>query len=317
MGQIKIVEAKEFLPALIEFLPEEEVFDPETIFVFPTRRAGLFFRYYLWQKRPRTTFLPRITSIADFIGELATFIDPRPLIPRADQAWLLWELVREKAPFKEVSQSFDRFFPWGLRLAEVLDQLDRELVTAKNIIYPPEEELPPEARLFLEHLGEIQESFHQQLERRGLSTSGRRLRLLAERIERIPLPGQRLHLVVFFMSTRAELTIFKAWLAQGAVLWWRKDSRGLEEIFSRYEQFFGLKAERLKLSCPRPRVYFYEAPDVHHEIKALKERLPQEVSRPDEALILLCAAGHLIPLLYHLPEDGAVNVLWGGGRNFV
>ncbi len=311
MGQIKNIRARAFLPTLIAHVPEEELFSPETTFVFPTRRAGLFFRYYLGQKRPQTKLLPRIISIADLVNELATSLDSRPLLPRADQAWILWELVRKRPPFAEVSQSFDRFFPWGLRLAEVLDQLDRELVQATNLVYPPEEELPQEARLFLEHLGEIQQAFHERLQELGLITSGLRLRLLAENITQIPFPQGPLHLAGFFMFTRAELTIFKHWLDGGAVLWWREDRRGLSEIFARHERFFGLRAEPVGEPPQRPKVHFYEAPDVHHEVKALVKHLPQEISAPDETLILLCAAGHLIPLLYELPEEMPVNVTLG------
>ncbi|NPB09849.1 MAG: hypothetical protein GXO17_05790, partial [Thermodesulfobacteria bacterium] len=311
MGQIKSIRARAFLPTLIGNVPQEELFSPETTFVFPTRRAGLFFRYHLWQKDPKPKFLPRIVSIADLVNELATRLDPRPLLPRADQAWILWELVRERPPFAEVAQSFDRFFPWGLRLAEVLDQLDREMVNATNIPYPPEEELPAEARLFLEHLGEIQQAFRERLNDLGLITSGLRLRLLAEGIESLPFPEGPLHLAGFFMFTRAERAIFKHWLNRGATLWWREDHRGLTDIFARHERYFGLKAEPVGDPPPRPEIHFYEAPDVHHEIKALVKRLPAEISAPDDTLILLCAAGHLIPLLYELPEEMPVNVTLG------
>ncbi len=311
MGHIKSIRARAFLPTLIENIPPEELLSPETTFVFPTRRAGLFFRYYLGRCYPETKFLPRIVGIADLINELATRLDQRPLLPKADQAWILWELVRERQPFAEVAQSFDRFFPWGLRLAEVLDQLERELVNAINLPYPPEDEVPTEARLFLEHLGEIQENFRERLQKNGLVTPGLRLRLLAENIEKLGFPQGPLHLVGFFMLTRAELTIFKHWLQQGAVLWWREDSRGLSEVFARHERFFGLRAEPVGEPAPRPTVHFYEAPDVHHEIKALIQKLPPQIETPDEALILLCAAGHLVPLLYELPEETSVNVTLG------
>ncbi len=311
MGQIKALSSQKFLPRLIDQLPEEELFSPKTTFVFPTRRAGLFFRYYLFEKRKKAGFLPRIISFADLIDELSSALLPRPILPRADQAWLLWKIVRERPPFAQVAESFDRFFPWGLRLAEVLDQLERELVEARNVVYPPEEELPEEARLLLEHLGEIQQLFREELEKRALTTSGIRLRVLARQKERLSFPRGPLHLVGFFMLTRAEQELFKYWLQRGATLWWRLEGKEFPEVYQKLEKILGLKAEKLNSEFTRPSFEFFEAPDVHHELSRLQELLPQEIRRPDETLILLCAAGHLIPLLYELPEEIPVNVTLG------
>jgi len=311
MGCIRALNAQGFLCELLSSLPDDELFSPETVFVFPTRRAGLYFRHYLFQKRQKAGFLPRIVGFADLIQELSSALDPSPLLPRADQAWLLWEIVRHRTPFARVASSFDRFFPWGLRLAEVLDQLERELVEAQNIVYPPEEELPHEARLFLEHLGEIQRDFRQKLKERQLTTPGIRLRLLATEKEKLTFPHGPLHLVGFFMLTRAEQELFKYWLQKGATLWWRLEGDEFPEVYRRLEKIFGLKAERKKTKTPRPTFHFFEAPDVHHELSKLRELLPRKIKSPDETLILLCAAGHLIPLLYELPEDITVNITLG------
>ena len=311
MGQIKALSSRGFLKRLIAEIPPEELFSPETTFVFPTRRAGLFFRFYLYEERGGAGFLPRILSFSDLVAELATQLDPSPLIPKADQAWLLWNIVREAPPFARVAGSFDRFFPWGLRLAEVLDQLDRELVNAQNLVYPPEEELPEEARLFLEHLGDIQARFDLTLREKGLTTGGKRMRLLATEHEKLPFPRGPLHLVGFFMLTRAEQALFKTWLKRGATLWWRLEGEEFPEVYRQLEKVFGRRAEILEGEGPRPRLNFFEAPDVHHELSKLTTLLPKGTKRPDETLVLLCAAGHLIPLLYELPEEEKVNITLG------
>ncbi len=311
MGKIKALTSQGFLKQLIENLDEDELFAPETTFVFPTRRAGLFFRYYLYEKRKKAGFLPRIISFADLVGELATLLDPSPLITKADQAWLLWTIVREEAPYAKVAGSFDRFFPWGLRLAEVLDQLDRELVEARNIVYPPEEELPQEALSFLEHLGDLQQKFALLLRNKGVTTSGKRLRILAEKVDQLSFPEGPLHLVGFFMLTQAEQKIFKNWLKRGATLWWRLEGDEFPAVYNRLEKAFGQKAEILSPPINRPKLHFFEAPDVHHELAKLRRLLPPKIDRPDETLILLCAAGHLIPLLYELPEETPVNITLG------
>ncbi|AEH44977.1 hypothetical protein Thein_1106 [Thermodesulfatator indicus DSM 15286] len=311
MAQIKALPSRDFLKNLLAHVSEEELFSPKTTFVFPTRRAGLYFRHYLFEKRKAPGLLPRIISIADLTAELATLLDQRPLITRADQAWVLWEITREMPFFEKITQSFDHFFPWGLRLAEILDLFERELIDAKNIIYPPEEELPFEARLFASHLGDIQRAFRERLKEMQVITSGERIRTLAENIDRIPnFPGA-LHLVGFFVLTKAEQKIFKTWLNNGAMLWWRLEGQEFSEIYHELERAFGQKAEIISSEEKRPEFHFYEAPDVHHELRAVKERLPKEVKTPDDTLILLCVAGHLIPLLYELPEDMPVNITLG------
>ncbi len=302
---IKVLPPKDFLPTVAR-----ELVGTEAWVIFPTRRAKLYFWHYLHRISPKPQLPPRAFSFADFLDEWAVRIEPRPLLPRADQAWLLWQLVRDRPPFAQIAQDFDRFFPWGLRLAEVLDQLEKEMVQAKNLLYPPEQELPPEARVFLEHLGEIQEDFSKALDQRGVTTVGRRLRLLAERVEQWETPAP-LHLVGFFVLTQAEKILFKHWLRKGAVLWWRSEGGKLPPVLERQRKFFDVELEFQETSSPRPSFNFYEAPDVHHELATLKELLPRKIESPDEALILLCAAGHLIPLLYELPEDLTVNVTLG------
>ncbi len=311
MGQLKALPSQAFLIRVTKEIPEEELFSPDTVFVFPTKRAGLYFRYYLSQKRPAPSLLPQIISFSDLVAELATEIDARPLLPGADQAWLLWEIVKDMPPFEKVAQSFDRFFPWGLRLAEVLDQLEREIVDAKNVVYPPEEEVPFEARLFLEHLGDIQQAFRQKLKEKGLITSGQRLRLLAENCQKLPAFSGPMHLVGFFMLTRAEQKIFNEWLKKGATLWWRLEGNKLPQIYRELSRVFGSEVEVLAEDLKRPSFHFFEAPDVHHELATLKKLLPKDIEAPDDTLILLCVAGHLIPLLYELPEDVPLNITLG------
>ncbi len=302
---IKVLSPKGFLPEVAR-----ELAGSKSWVVFPTRRAKLYFWYYLHRLYPKAQLPPKTFSFADFLDELAVRLDPRPVLPRADQAWLLWQLVRKRPPFAQVAQNFDRFFPWGLRLAEVLDQLEKEMVKARNLPYPPEEELPQEARIFLKHLGELQEDFSKALEARGVTTPGRRLRLLAENADQLDIPAP-LHLVGFFVLTRAEEVLFKAWLQKGAVLWWRAEGKDLPPVLQRQRRFFQVEIQFQEAPPNQPSFQFYEAPDVHHELAALKGLLPKEIKAPDEALILLCAAGHLIPLLYELPDDLTVNVTLG------
>ncbi len=289
----------------------KELKDQSAIVVFPTRRAKLYFWYYLHRLSPQPQIPPRVFSFVDLVEELAVRIDPKPILSKTEQAWLLWHLVRQKTPFAEVAQSFDRFFPWGLRLAELLEILEKEMIQAQNIPYPPEEDVPQEARLLLEHIGDIQQKFNEALREKGYITAGQRLRLLAERAPELDFPPKPLHLAGFFVLTKAEQILFKHWLDRGATLWWQADPTNLPEALRKQQEFFKAPTETYTFPYKRPTFKFYEAPDIHHELATLRRLLPQEVKAPDEALILLCAAGNLIPLLYELPEGLPVNVTLG------
>ncbi|WP_456432290.1 PD-(D/E)XK nuclease family protein [Thermosulfuriphilus sp.] len=281
--------------------------------VFPSRRAGIYFRRYLWkevrgqEERPRPLELPRIFAISDLVDELAVRLDPRSLITPVDQAWILWEICHQRAQtaFSQVAESFDRFLPWGLRLVEVFEELDQEMVEAQNIFYPPEG-IPGEARGLLEHLGEIKKAYDQRLIELGVITKAGRLRLLARRIGEIAFPQGRLYLAGFFALTRAEEIIFSHWLKKGAKLYWEADPHHLHPIFERQLKVFGAEIEAPEANSTWPeRISLYEAPDLHHELAVLRDLVPEEFPSPQEMVIVLGDQGALLPLLHSLSDLGS------------
>ena len=280
--------------------------------VFPSRRAGLFFREYLKRLNGAGPLdLPRIYAVRDLFLELSARLEPRRLLPPLDQAWILWDICRQRRPFFRLAETFDRFLPWGLRLAEVFEELDRELVEARNLLYPPED-LPAEARTLLEHLGDIKALYEKRLDQEGLSTEARALRLLAERSRELSFPAGPLYLAGFFALTRAEEKLFSYWLSQGAKLYWEDNPAELQPILRRQLKTFRASLEVIELpEKASPRVTFHEAPDLHHELAALEELIPSQISNPEEVVIILGSLGGLIPLLHSLPEALPVNITLG------
>lgn len=93
--------------------------------IFPSRRAGLFFKNYLSGLTGKPIWSPVTCGISEFINENSDY-------RTADELRLLFELYsvyRKYAP--EVT--FDKFYPWGRIILRDFDEIDRNLVQADYI----------------------------------------------------------------------------------------------------------------------------------------------------------------------------------------
>ncbi len=279
--------------------------------IFPHRRPVLFFEYYLSQKVRDSIILPHIVAFEDWISEffLETEKDPKFCLNEFDQAWLIYEAAKDVMP--ERVGSWEEFFPWALRMVGLIKELDLELIKPKDILYPPYEKLPEKACEILERLGRIYESFEQKLIEGGFTTQAKRIRTLAE--EDLPLPNKQVYLVGFYALTRAEERLFYKLFKNGAKIYWQAYQEDLPELYRRWKKNWRVEVKEIPSDdCYKPEIFFFEAHDLHAELKELKRRLPQKITdpRPDRCAIVLLSPGSLIPLIHHLPE-GLVNLTMG------
>jgi RecB family exonuclease len=93
--------------------------------VFPTRRAGLFFKRELAKKTDKPIWAPGILGIQDLIQTLT----PRQI---PDNLSLLFELYQSYLKYLP-GESFEKFYPWGQLLLKDYDEIDRYLVDAPKI----------------------------------------------------------------------------------------------------------------------------------------------------------------------------------------
>lgn len=97
-------------------------------FVFPTKRAGLFFRKYLSEAASEPIFSPHIITINDFILRLF----PDYTLP--DRQELLFMLHHAfTATEGNEHRSIDDFIYWGGLILNDFDEIDRYLVDAKKL----------------------------------------------------------------------------------------------------------------------------------------------------------------------------------------
>jgi ATP-dependent helicase/nuclease subunit B len=284
--------------------------------VLPHRRGIVYLRDYLFQligAQKRRPFLPpRIVAIEDMVEEMAVRLEDssrRPLSP-PDQAWVLFGVVKDSSTYGGVTATWDRFFPWGIRLAALLEEIDREMVDPHDVPYP--EDVPSEAKALMEGLSAIYAAFDRLLRDEGLTTAAKRLRLLAERIERAPLGTAPIYLAGFFALTGAEERIFRYLFSQGARIFWHADPDQLPSLYRRWKEEWGLEI-RVNGGDPpsSPRLHFYEAYDLHAELLHMQAVLPEVVHRPDQCALVLPDPSALIPALYSLPPSMLVNVSLG------
>jgi ATP-dependent helicase/nuclease subunit B len=285
--------------------------------VLPHRRGIVYMREYISQlmgtRQQRPFLIPRIIAIEDLVKELALYREdpPQRAISPPDQAWLLFEVVQGHAPYGQVADSWDRFFPWGIRLAALLDEIDRELLVPQDLQYP--DDVSHDARTLLEGLQKIYTDFDRLLTQRSLTTPAKRLRLLAQQVAEASWGGGPIYLIGFYALTGAEERIFKYLFSQGARIFWHADPEALPPLYRRWKERWGLTIETLggKGMAPSPPIHFYEAYDLHAELLQVQGIIPPAIERPDQCAIVLPDPSALIPTLYSLPHEMPVNVSLG------
>ena len=95
-------------------------------FVFPNRRAGLFFQKYLSEISERPLFSPSILTINDLFMQLSG----KHPADKIQMRFRLYELYKQRSGS---SESFDEFIYWGEMLLNDFDDIDKYMVDARML----------------------------------------------------------------------------------------------------------------------------------------------------------------------------------------
>ena len=100
----------------------------EYTFVFPNRRAGLFFRRYLGQALDKPIFSPRVMTINECFRSLSDLrvADPLTLVMR------LYSLYRDLRPDPD---PLEQFLHWGKMMLADFSEIDNHLVSNVEALY--------------------------------------------------------------------------------------------------------------------------------------------------------------------------------------
>lgn len=96
------------------------------VFVFPNRRAGLFFQKYLSGISEKPLFSPSILTINDLFMQLSG----KHPADKIQMLFRLYELYKQRSGS---SESFDEFIYWGEMLLNDFDDIDKYMVDARML----------------------------------------------------------------------------------------------------------------------------------------------------------------------------------------
>ena len=226
-----------FLKALVNYLFQQYgTAISDFCFVFPGRRAGIFFRNYLIDYTEQPIWSPKILTINEFIEEFSTTLP-------ADPITLLFKLYDVYKSTDQSDLTFDEFISWGDMLLSDFEDVDKYMVDPeklyKNLISYKEldtdysfltEEQIKAIRSFWnsfnpnkhsehqdsfirkwEQILPLYKKFNQLLKNENLSYSGMIIRNIADKIKNGEGPTVSYPKIVFcgfFVLTPAEKIIF-------------------------------------------------------------------------------------------------------------
>ena len=294
--------------------------------VFPHRRPIRYLREVLAldDDVPKPLLLPRMESVTPWMSSLRASLEGRPLRQAGllDRAALLYEVVRSLGkgygPLAQLPAERDRFFPWGMRLAELMEELLRHCREPANLEHVAGE-VQDTAAALLARLGDIFEAYTTALDERGWTTPGLDACRVASRAAEAaePLAGRRVILAGFHALTGSEEALFRALWDRGAEVVLHSDpalTRNTDCHFACAAHRDWLRRWRAKArlygpeSTDPPRdIRFVEGFDLHSQLAAMTRALGPG---PQDAAVIVPDSDALMPVLHHLP-DTDVNVSMG------
>ncbi|MEL7640856.1 MAG: PD-(D/E)XK nuclease family protein [Solidesulfovibrio sp.] len=324
----------------------------DVLVIFPLRRAArhLCDRLAALPELPKPLLAPEIVAVGDWAAAIGASFAPTPpaMLDVLDRVAILHDIVRDIAADTPVPGDFPtdmaRFFPWGLELAERMEELFRHNVPGRDLAHLQGQVLAPAAAL-LSRLGAIHDRYRQRLVAEGLATPGLCLTLAAENAREAAarFAGKKIFACGFAVPSGAEKALFAALWRQGDLeMLWHGDPAladpGGRVHFSCLEQKRWLgdlsaraviiadgrtRRARPKAAPDRPtlvldadtanlsskKLRFFEGHDLHAQLKALETCLDDAPDLEDTAIVLP-DTGLLSPVLHILPRKD-VNISMG------
>ena len=310
-----------------------------TRIVFPHNRPARHLRAALAARAdlPRPVLLPRMQALDEFLCSLRQGLSERPpkRAGKLDRIGLLHGVVRALAlaggPLARLDDSTEgsarTFFPWGARLASLLEELARHGISPRDLDHL-EGAVLPWAEALLGQLGAIDEGYKAGMVERGWTTPGLDALWLSTRLDEVQasLAGERLVFVGFnALSPTEEAVLRRLWEQSGALVLWHTDpalalggpalnneiawaAREHARLLRSWQAKAVLECEAPARQAPQVR-RFYEGFDLHSQLHALERELAA-LDDTRSTAIVLPDPGALVPVMHHLPA-AEVNISMG------
>ena len=322
-----------FLEGLKQHISAECRGSPEqAVVIFPHTRPKRYLieLFKTDANLPRPLLLPRLLTIQ----ELFMLCRARLSLPSArrlgllDAVALLHRCVRELAlqhplPARLGELALEDFFPWGVRLFDLLEECLSQNVLPKDITHA-EAEVSPVAAALLAMLGSIHERFMGILLAQQASSQGLDAFTVADNLSLLPplFSQRRVFLAGFVALTGTEDVVLKHLWHGGASVCLHSDpalcsadaahkAHWTCEEHARWLRRWDAVAE---LHAPpdgkKAECHFLAGYDLHSQLHELGRILKEDGDYPPSTAVLLTDPALLMPVLHHLPRKD-VNISMG------
>ncbi|MEY8849561.1 PD-(D/E)XK nuclease family protein [Psychroserpens sp. XS_ASV72] len=117
-----------FLNDVIADLKKKDLDFSKLSFILPSKRAGVFLRYFLSQQLKKSIFAPKILSIEEFIESLSDL----NYATSTELLFFFYEVYEKNTP-KDLVEPFDTFSKWAQILIQDFNEMDRYLVDSNHV----------------------------------------------------------------------------------------------------------------------------------------------------------------------------------------
>lgn len=336
-----------FLKIIADQIPEKDLQDLKNqTFLFPSRRAGQYFKKYLIERFQNDTFfLPNISSIQDYIIEQSNLVIPNELALMG----ILYTHFN-----KYIEEPFEQFHLWGKMILDDFDEIDKYLVDAKQLFESIELqkeidanfELDPEKLAFVigfwknvekgkiennlksnfietwKILGDLYISFKDTLLKNKQGYEGMAYEVFFNALKNNSFkPKGKLTIAGFNALSVAEEEIFYLLDKNyGAQIHWDADIYYLKNKFQeagnflrRYQTRFNSSNNHWHISDSfhHKKINIYKGPLQLSQVKTAIKIISQ-IPKKELTATVLCNEAQLFPILYNLPgENNALNLTMG------
>ncbi len=281
--------------------------------VFGGKRPELFLKRQLAEKIGRSFAPPRFFTIDHFT---AYIIQKDQVIQRGadlDQCYELYQLAKRLAPdILKTRATFAQFLPWSREILHFIEQLDLELMDNQELRHVKAHaeigyDVPDSINRLLQSVALLREAYHRVMMQKSLYSRGFQYFQAAERISRTAFPEfDEIWFCNVFYFNRAEEKIMKDLCGRGQARLVVQGDERKWPVFQRMTGAFDCPVREGEVPpTPQFDLNLYCGFDLHSQIGLVRDIL-KKIERPDQAVVVLPEADHMIPLLseiaFHLKD---------------
>lgn len=321
-----------FLEDLQKFIELDTAGAPgSALIIVPNKRPWRYFQN-IYAKQGKASALPKMISFPELAplwnlhlgqGEkfVANSLDVVALLSKIINSGAIEDSRLTK---RFANMSLEKFMPWGLRLADLLDEMQTEGIEPRDINYAESEVSPPAADL-LGALGRINQKFIAELTDRNWTTVGYANFTAMQNAQNIPplfvpKPDRPVYIAGFYALNGVQKKLFKALWNAGAKVCLHTDpaimNADKSDPYCREHRLWlqnwharAVMVGKEDNDRPPPETSFWAGYDIHSQIEMLAENMAG--IRDDQSVAVICTNPDiLMPVLHHLPHKD-VNISMG------